>query len=572
MAQKLCCYVNSWPCSETDPEFIAPCRCVGPFRRLDTLARGASSILSVWRIENRPDCCAVGFKWLAALAVGMGCSSSGGAASLEGGGDLAGASGASGETSGTAGSANGAAGSTTSSGGGNGAAGSTTSSGGGTAGSANSSDGGAGVNANGEAGSTEAGLGSPPFQCADPAPNRTAPSAVWVNATGNLANMASECGNLGLVSANPCSAMVIAGVAKAGLWGTEDAGKTWRKLGSGAGSAVITNRISSVVYDPAHPGTFWESGIYNGGGVYKTTNNGVTFEQLGDVTHTDSVSIDFSDPERKTLLAGPHEATSKLFRSTDAGKTWTDIGKMLPASAGYCTASQVLSATNLLVGCAAAASTERPTAALGARSAARESSRSRSWPATGPSMAGQQGGLNVEHRSRTALRAGRRCQPRPRRRRNRLPGRAARWPHRRHGQRPLADFIGQGRYVEAHRRTPSLPRRRLQRGARPGLFGANEDVLHLAMGLRKQRTARRHHERRFRLHQGIAQRNAARRATRSRAAARGLLGALALLPQILTTRSIVGAAIRPLNLTEQAISRIGEAWLARRRGSTWLNG
>ena len=146
--------------------------------------------------------------------------------------------------------------------------------------------------------------------------------------------------------------MVIAGVAKAGLWGSEDGGKTWRKLGSGAGSAVITNRISGVVYDPAHPGTFWESGIYNGGGVYKTTNNGETFEQLGDVTHTDSISVDFSDPERKTLLAGPHEATSKLFRSTDAGKTWTDIGKMLPASAGYCTATQVLSATNLLVGCA----------------------------------------------------------------------------------------------------------------------------------------------------------------------------------------------------------------------------
>ena len=26
----------------------------------------------------------------------------------------------------------------------------------------------------------------------------------------------------------------------------------------------------------------------------------------------------------------------------------------------------------------------------------------------------------------------------------------------------------------------------------------------------------------------------------------------------------------PLNLTEQAISRIGEAWLARRSGSSWL--
>ena len=114
-------------------------------------------------------------------------------------------------------------------------------------------------------------------------------------------------------------------MATAGLWGTEDGGKTWSKLGSGAGSAQITNRISAIVYDPEHPGTFWESGIYNGGGVYRTTDHGKTFEQLGDVTHCDSVSVDFSDPERKTLLAGTHEQSSKLFRSLDGGKTWQRV-------------------------------------------------------------------------------------------------------------------------------------------------------------------------------------------------------------------------------------------------------
>jgi photosystem II stability/assembly factor-like uncharacterized protein len=145
--------------------------------------------------------------------------------------------------------------------------------------------------------------------------------------------------------------MVIAGVAQAGLWATEDGGKTWKKLGSGAGSATITNRISAIVYDPEHEGTFWESGIYNGGGVYKTTDNGQTFTQLGDAFHNDSVSVDFTDPDRKTLLAGPHEANSKMSLSKDGGKTWTDVGMNLPSSAGYCTATMVLSATNLLVGC-----------------------------------------------------------------------------------------------------------------------------------------------------------------------------------------------------------------------------
>jgi hypothetical protein len=224
-----------------------------------------------------------------------------------------------------------------------GVAGSVTGGTGATAGSA----GAAGTGGDGSAGAA----GALTYRCADPPPNVEAPSAAWANATGNLANMASECGNLGLVSANPCSNMVIAGVAKAGLWATEDGGKTWSQLGSGAGSAVITNRISALVYDPEHPGTFWESGIYNGGGVYKTTDNGQTFQQLGNVTHNDSVSIDFSDPERKTLLAGPHEQPSKLFRSTDGGATWSDVGQTLPGSAGYCTATQVLGAKSLLVGC-----------------------------------------------------------------------------------------------------------------------------------------------------------------------------------------------------------------------------
>ena len=291
--------------------------------------------------------------WLVLLALALlsGCSSDG-ETPAQGGN----ASGGTAATSGNSGAGGAGHGGTTGSGPGGsagtapgGSAGSTGASGG-TSGSGGTA-GTAGTNGASTGGAAGAG-GSLTFRCADSPPNVTAPPAAWTNATGNLAGMASECGNLGLVSANPCSNMVIAGVAKAGLWATEDGGKTWGKLGSGAGSAVITNRISALVYDPAHPGTFWESGIYNGGGVYKTTDNGQTFEQLGNVTHNDSVSIDFSDPERKTLLAGTHEQTSKLFRSTDGGKTWTDVGKGLPASAGYCTATQVLGATNLLVGCA----------------------------------------------------------------------------------------------------------------------------------------------------------------------------------------------------------------------------
>ena len=151
------------------------------------------------------------------------------------------------------------------------------------------------------------------------------------NVTGNLANMPSECGNLTLVMATPCSPQVIAGVAQQGLWQTTNGGETWEALGSGAGSAVITNRPSSIVHDPEHAGAFWTSGIYNGAGVYKSSDVGVTFDQLGDVGHNDLVSVDFDDPERKTLLAGGHE--QKQTRTLERRwPDWTNVGRELPAA------------------------------------------------------------------------------------------------------------------------------------------------------------------------------------------------------------------------------------------------
>ena len=94
---------------------------------------------------------------------------------------------------------------------------------------------------------------------------------------------------------------IIAGIAKQGLWQTTDGGKTWTPLGQGAGSDVIVNRPSRIEYDPTSSDTFWESGIYNSSGVYRTTNGGMTFQHLGIARHNDFVSVDFSDPQRRTM-------------------------------------------------------------------------------------------------------------------------------------------------------------------------------------------------------------------------------------------------------------------------------
>jgi photosystem II stability/assembly factor-like uncharacterized protein len=177
----------------------------------------------------------------------------------------------------------------------------------------------------------------------------------WVNATGNLANMPSECGSVSGFAAEPDEDVLIVGVAQHGLWASSDGGGSWHALGTGAGSDVITNRTVTFVFDPDHPRVFWESGIYNGGGVYRSDDDGATFHALGDVHHDDVVSIDFTDPMRRVLLAGGHEQQQTLHRSSDGGATWTNVGASLPPS-NFSSNPLVIDATTPLVGCSGYAS------------------------------------------------------------------------------------------------------------------------------------------------------------------------------------------------------------------------
>ena len=163
--------------------------------------------------------------------------------------------------------------------------------------------------------------------------------------------MTSQCGNMSYVSAKPDQDLLVAGIALLGLWSSTDGGGSWQPLGASSdASASITNRTSAIVYDPQTTTRFWESGIYNSNGVYETSDDGQTFVALGDVTHSDGVSIDFTDPMRQTMLAGGHEQSQTLNRSTDGGNTWTAVGGSLPPNTN-CVYPLVIDGQTHLVGC-----------------------------------------------------------------------------------------------------------------------------------------------------------------------------------------------------------------------------
>lgn len=177
-----------------------------------------------------------------------------------------------------------------------------------------------------------------------------APQGQWLNETLNLADLQSECGNVSYLSAKPDEDALIVSVAQHGLLTKASDGGQWSSLGQGQGSAMITNRGSAIVYDPSDSNVFWQTGIYNGGGLYRTDDGGETFIDLG-LEHNDFVSVDFTDPERKTLLVSGHEAPRVLHYSKDGGATWRDIGGTFPEDGHICSWPLVLDGSTFLLGC-----------------------------------------------------------------------------------------------------------------------------------------------------------------------------------------------------------------------------
>jgi photosystem II stability/assembly factor-like uncharacterized protein len=104
---------------------------------------------------------------------------------------------------------------------------------------------------------------------------------------------------------------------------------TWRSIGP----ANMGGRIDDIAAVEGNPSTFYVG--FATGGLWKTVNNGTTFTPVFDdqpVTSIGDIAIAPSDPNVVYVGSGePNNRQSAsfgagVFKSTDAGKTWTNMG------------------------------------------------------------------------------------------------------------------------------------------------------------------------------------------------------------------------------------------------------
>ena len=123
------------------------------------------------------------------------------------------------------------------------------------------------------------------------------------------------------------------GASGGGVWKTDDAGRTWTSLFDKGGSSAI----GAIAIAPSNPNFIYIGGgqpeprydVQSGRGVYRSTDGGKTWTDLGlaDTKYIGRIWVSPTDPNLVVVGAvghffGPSDARG-IYRSTDGGKTWS---------------------------------------------------------------------------------------------------------------------------------------------------------------------------------------------------------------------------------------------------------
>ncbi len=142
-------------------------------------------------------------------------------------------------------------------------------------------------------------------------------------------------GRIGDIAVSPRPATYFVGVASGGVWRTTDWGITFTPLFD----AQPSYSIGCVTVDPGDPLTVWvgtgennsQRSVSYGDGVYKSADNGKTWENVGlkDSEHIGRIVVDPRDSRVVYVAAqGPlwrDGGDRGLYKTTDGGKSWKGV-------------------------------------------------------------------------------------------------------------------------------------------------------------------------------------------------------------------------------------------------------
>jgi len=135
------------------------------------------------------------------------------------------------------------------------------------------------------------------------------------------------------VPGNP--AIYYMGVDGGGVWKTTDGGVTWKPVFDGEsapsiGALAVAPSNPNVIYVGTGVNTVYGDVTY-GNGLYKSADGGTTWQHLGleDTRHIARILVDPRNPDIVLVAALGHSFAPNeergVFRSTDGGKSWKKV-------------------------------------------------------------------------------------------------------------------------------------------------------------------------------------------------------------------------------------------------------